>query len=690
MSEQQQDPLSKPVQYVKGVGPARAERLRRLGIETVEQLLLHLPRDYEDLSEVRAIAAIEPGQRVTVQGEIADLDVRQTRRGTIAAALLSDGTGHLRIVWFNQPHMVERFRIGQKVLVTGKATWYDGYFQMAHPDVRPLTDGMAQLPFLPIYPLTEQLSIHELRRIMREAVDRYAEFVPERLPESIRQRRGLPPVHEAIAQVHFPPNREAAERARRRLAYEEFLLLQLALAVRHRSFRFDRRAPKLEVTERIDERIRRLLPFKLTEDQERAIAEICADLRSGRPMNRLLQGDVGSGKTAVAVYAILVAIANRYQAAIMAPTEVLAQQHWRTFESYLAHSRVRRLLLTGALKPSERQEALRKIAAGEIDLVVGTQAIIQQDVQFDRLGLVVIDEQHKFGVRQRARFKQKGEDPHYLVMTATPIPRTLTMTVFGDLDVSIIRQMPPGRKPVRTYLIERDREEQMWEFVRRKLDEGRQAYVICPLVEESEKMDVAAAENVFHQLQAGQFAGVPIGLVHGRMNDAEKEAAMSQFREGRTRLLVSTPVVEVGVDVPNATIMVIIDAQRFGLSQLHQLRGRVARGTVPGYCFLLAQPTDELAKERLRVIVKTTDGFEIAEEDLRLRGPGELLGTRQHGLPELRIGSLIADADLITQARQDAFEIIRRDPRLELPEHRPLREAMINRFGLALQLADVG
>jgi ATP-dependent DNA helicase RecG len=683
------DRLDTPAQFVKGVGPQRAEKLLRLGIHTARDLLFYVPRDYKDLTDLRRIADVEFGKLQTVCGRVVDLDARRAQSGkTISAVLLDDGSGRLVGVWFNQPRILKRFHMDETVLFSGKPTLYEGRWQMQHPEVQQI-DAAAPEPYMPVYGLTEDLRPGEIRRILRGVVQEYAGLVPDRLPAALRQRLGLPDIATALAHVHFPPDREACRLARQRLAYEELLLLQLAMALRHRDFHDRREAPRFEVSRRLDERIRRLFPFQFTAGQDHAVGEIVADLASGKPMCRLLQGDVGVGKTAVACYALLVAVAQQHQAALMAPTEILARQHWQTLDRYLADSRVRRKLLVGSLSAREREETLAAVRAGEVDLVVGTHAVIQEDVEFARLGLVVIDEQHKFGVQQRARFRHKGLDPHYLVMTATPIPRTLTMTVFGDLDLTTIRDQPPGRQPVRTYLVKSADRTRSFDFVCRKLKEGRQAYVICPLVADSETLDLRSAERTAAELGKGEFAGFTVGLVHGRLSDVEKEAAMRRFREGRTHVLVSTIVVEVGVDVPNATLMMVLDAERFGLSQLHQLRGRIARGSYPGYCFLFASPRTADASERLEAVASTSDGFRIAEEDLRIRGPGEFLGTRQHGLPELRVADLIRDVELISEARRDAIAIVLADPELQLPEHQPLKQAMLDRFGEALELAQI-
>jgi ATP-dependent DNA helicase RecG len=487
-----------------------------------------------------------------------------------------------------------------------------------------------------------------------------------------------------------PESLPAAEAARRRFVYEEFLVLQIALGLRRRELRDRRQAPPLPLTATIDSRIRRLFPFKLTPDQDTAIAAICRDLASDRPMQRLLQADVGAGKTAVAVYALLLAVANKHQAILMAPTEVLARQHVHVVERYLAQSRVRRLLFTGGLTPRKRQAALGAIRKGDVDLVIGTQALVQDDVEFAKLGLVVVDEQHRFGVNQRARVRRLGVDPHYLVMTATPIPRTLALSVFGDLDVSTIRQMPPGRQPVSTRWLPASRRDWVYEQIRQGLAQGRQGYVVCPLVESSETLDLKAAEQAYEDLHAGAFHDFRLGLIHGRLQEEQKDEVMERFRRRELDLLVSTTVIEVGVDVPNATLLVIEHAERFGLSQLHQLRGRICRGALPGQCYLFADPANDDAKERLRLFTRLTDGFALAEQDARLRGLGELFGTRQHGLGELSTGDLTADFDILRMAREDAFQIVAEDAGLRRPEHALLRRAVLEKYGKTLDLAIVG
>jgi ATP-dependent DNA helicase RecG len=676
------------------VTPTRVELLARLGLHTIGDLLLHLPRSYEDLTDVRSIRGLTVGKIQTVQGEVVEIEGRRLDdgRAVVSVVLSDDGKSCLEGIWFNQAGAARRFRYGQRVSFSGKPRRYRGHWQMNNPRVQ-IVDGRDKSDdpqIIPVYPLTEDLRPETLRALIDKAILRYAAQLPDILPEELRRKRGWPALAQALREVHFPPSLAAARKARGRFVYEEFLILQLALALRRRDLRDRQRAPVLAATPAIDTHIRRLFPFRLTGDQERAVADICHDLASDRPMQRLVQADVGAGKTAVAVYALLVAVACKHQAALMAPTEVLARQHADTLEGYLAHSRVRRLLLTGGLSPRQRRDALQQIRDGAIDLVIGTQALVQEDVQFARLGLVVIDEQHKFGVHQRARVRRLGVDPHYLVMTATPIPRTAALTVFGDLDVSIIRELPPGRHVVKTRWLKEDQRPRLYEYLRKQLLTKRQAFVVCPLVEGSLALEAKAAIATHAELAAGPFKDFHAGLLHGRQDEDTKTAVMVDFRAGRLDLLVCTSVVEVGVDVPNATLLVIEHAERFGLSQLHQLRGRISRGTIAGECYLFADPATDDARERLTILTRTTDGFRLAEEDLRLRGLGEFFGTRQHGLGELRVGSLIADADLLSQARKDAFAMVLADAGLRKPEHVGLRAAVLERYGKTLDLAEVG
>lgn len=684
--------LATPVQFLKGVGPARAELLDRLGLHTVCDVLFFFPRDYQDFSDEREVDQLEEGKLLSVRGVVEDVDLRNTSSGgCILGVSVRSRTGHVRALWFNQPFMRDRFQFGQQVMLSGKAKYEGLVWQMHHPRVETL-DAEEEEPaakILPVYPLTEGLVQWQIRRIVRAAIDEYAPLLDEVFPDAFLRDHDLWPLQRALPEVHFPSDQESLDHARRRFVYQELFILQLALAVRRQQQRDQRRAPPLEATGKIDARIRRLFPFELTDGQRRAIAEISADMAKPLPMNRLLQGDVGSGKTVVAAYAMLLAVAHGYQAVLMAPTEVLARQHAMTLDRMLAASQVRRAQLTGGLTASQRAALLQMIADGQVDLVIGTQAIIQNDVAFAKLGLVVIDEQHKFGVRQRAVLKQTA-DPHYLVMTATPIPRSMTMTLFGDLDVSTLDDSPPGRQKINTYLAADAQRAKWWDFFRRKLREGRQGYVITPLVEESDQSEVVSLEETYESLANGELEAFRLGLIHGRMTPAEKDAVMDHFRSGEVQVLISTSVVEVGVDVPNATLMTIESGHRFGLAQLHQLRGRIGRGKYPGFCCVFGDPQTEESRERLRAFVASTDGFELAETDFRLRGPGDIFGTRQHGLPPLRIADLFHDRAVLEEARRDAQTVVATDPGLARDEHAKLRRMVLVRYGKALELGDVG
>jgi ATP-dependent DNA helicase RecG len=687
------NPLQIALQTLPDISATQLELLARLGLHTVGDLFFHFPRAYEDLNDVRSIAELSADGIQTVQGEVVEIEGRSLSDGrTVVSVVLSDdGKNCLEGVWFNQPFAAKRFRYGQRLSFSGKPKWYRDHWQMSNPRVQILDGDAAAGPgVVPVYPLTEDLRPEQLRSLLRKLLDRYASRLADALPVALRQKHDWPTSDRALRDVHFPPRLSAATRGRQRFVYEEFLILQVALALRRREVRDEGRAPILTTTPAIDARIRRLFPFALTADQDRAVAEVCRDLASDKPMQRLLQADVGAGKTAVAVYALLVTVANKHQAALMAPTEVLARQHALTLDRYLAHSRVRRLLLTGARTPAQRRAGLAALAAGDIDLVVGTQALVQEEVRFARLGLVVIDEQHKFGVQQRARFRRLGVDPHYLVMTATPIPRTVALTVFGDLDVSIIRQLPPGRQPVSTRWEPDSQRQQVYARLREGLTQGRQGYIVCPLVEESATLDVKAATQTHAELRDGPFRDFRIGLLHGRQDEATKAAVMDSFRKHELDLLVCTSVIEVGVDVSNATLMAIEHAERFGLSQLHQLRGRVSRGPCAGQCYLFADPSSDEGRRRLRAFLRTTDGFALAEEDMKLRGSGEFFGARQHGLGELRIGNLTTDVDLLRTARKDAFALVAGDPGLRRPEHALLRAAVLEKYGKTLDLAEIG
>ena len=693
--------LSDGLMYLKGVGPARVEVLARLGIRRVADLLFHFPRYYVNLTDLRKPEDLTEGKLQSVIGVVDSFERKQTRRGILLAmGMVCDGGGYLRAFWFNQLYHAEQMKSGRRLIMTGKPKWdnYKNCLVFMHPTLTWLADDEVETPLepmQPVYPLTEGLQHHHLRKIVRNALPVYVPLLDEVFPESFLADNKLLHIHDAVRKIHFPESPSDADLARRRFIFQELFLLQAALAIRRLQRQTTLKAPAIEISPKIDTRIRQLFPFALTESQEQVIREITADLRQPIPMNRLLQGDVGSGKTVIAVYAMLLTVAYDYQAAFMAPTEVLARQHLRTLQLMLEHSRVKIAPLFGGQKPTERAKVLEEIANGEAKMIVGTHAIIATEIEFQQLGLVVIDEQHKFGVRQRAKLKTgTGFDPHYLVMTATPIPRSVTMTLFGDLDVSIMCGLPPGRRKISTYLPEPGQREQWWDFVRKKLREGRQAYVVVPLVEESDNFDALSIRETYDALIAGPLQGFSLAMLHGRMSNEEKEKVMYDFRTGETQVLVATSVIEVGVDVPNATLMTIENGERFGLAQLHQLRGRIGRGEHPSFCTVFSdvfqKPHPEDALERLKAFVGSTDGFKLAEVDFEMRGPGELFGTQQHGLPPFHIADLARDRDVLLEVRPIALEMVRNDPGLAQPEHTKIRKQVLARYGKVLDLGDVG
>jgi ATP-dependent DNA helicase RecG len=686
--------LSSDVQYAKHVGPATAPLLRKLGIRTVCDLFYHVPSHYRDLSQIKKVSQVQVGGFETLRLQVHQIQLRKVGFWkTRLDVLAGDETGQILLCWFNAPYMRDRFQPGQRIIVSGKVGLYDR-LQIIAPSVEPDVedrDGLVHAGrIVPIYPLTERLRQSNLRRIIKSALDRYLDQIEEPFKQEHLKRRGLMPLRDAIRTIHYPDSQDQVPQSHRRLAYDEFFLLEMAMALRRRGVKESKEGIAFEVTPEIDARIRARFPFKLTRYQEKALAGIKADLASARPMNRLLQGDVGSGKTVLALYAMLVAVANKWQAALMAPTEVLADQHSRTISRYLEGSRVRIALLSAAVKPKERESVRRALEAGQIDIAIGTHALIEKAVQFARLGVVVIDEQHKFGVLQRARLRHKAHEPDVLVMTATPIPRTLSLTVFGDLDVSTIEGLPPGRQPVQTILVPEQEMQKAFAFIREHVQQGEQAFFIYPLIEESEKLDLKAATERAEFLQRQVFSEFKVGLLHGRMSPADRDETMRAFRDRQYHVLVSTVVIEVGIDIPNATIMVVEHAERFGLSQLHQLRGRIGRGHRKSYCLLFGYPTSEEAQKRLSAVCETSDGFRIAEEDLRIRGPGEFFGTRQHGLPEIKIGDLIGDYEILRTAREDAFALVAADPRLALQENRILRMNLAEKFKDRADLINIG
>lgn len=700
-------PLDKPVQYLRGVGPQRARLLAQLGIATVGDLVSHYPFRYEEQGRPQTIDTLRLNEPATVIGLVDSAHWRGGFRQAALHAIVRDSTGRMRVTWFNASYLRDRLGRGQALRLYGDIGEHEGLAQMVNPRVEWLDEDEDPKNWdfartVPIYRVSGSLTSGQIAKMVEAGLTEALPSLGETLPPSLLTRHGFPGLRDAVTWMHHPPGMEQSRSARRRLAYEELLQMQLAISLQRRFTAEYARAPRLLLTEAIDTHIRRRFPFTLTPAQDRVIAEIAADLARERPMTRLLQGDVGSGKTVVALYAALVAVAHRRQCAILAPTEVLAAQHFAGIEQYLAGSRVNRCLLTGKTTPAERQKLLEAIASGHMHLIVGTQALLESKVRFSSLGVVIVDEQHKFGVSQRALLRSKPKQgsgaqkraqpalvPHYLVMTATPIPRTLSMTVFGDLDVSIIDQLPPGRQPITTRIVRPAEEPQAWVQVRRRIVAGEQAYIVYPLVEESEQLDVKAATAELERVRHDLLPGARIGLVHGRMRAQDKSAAMREFQAGRVDALVSTTVIEVGVDVPNATVMVVQHAERYGLAALHQLRGRVGRGSKPSICLLMTENHGEPSSRRLHILCETRDGFRIAEEDLKIRGPGELLGTKQHGWPEFRVANLIDDVDLLMQARDDAARLVREDPRLLKPEHGPLRAELRRRFRDKVAFIDI-
>lgn len=680
----EESPLAAPIQYLKGVGPSRAAALARLSIETVEDLLYHVPRRHEDRRHLTSLRDLAHGAEETVEATVAAVSEFRPRRGlSIVKAALADETGIGYAMWYNQSYLKQQLRRGMRALFFGKVERRGGEIRLQSPEFE-VVEGDEEETWhtgrlVPIYPGTEGLSQRMLRTLVRTALTLHATRVPEALPEGLRRSRGLPPIHESLWALHFPETLEAQRAARERLAFEELLTLELGLLLRRRAAA-EADKPFRYADGTLVARFLSGLPFSLTTAQQRAIEEIAADVRGPRPMNRLLQGDVGSGKTVVAVASLLIAVQGGYQAALMAPTEILAEQHYLTIRPVIEPLGVRVALLVGGRHGQERAKGRHALRQGATDIAIGTHALIDEGVAFANLALVVVDEQHKFGVMQRARLRRKGFSPDVLVMTATPIPRTLALTLYGDLDITVLDELPPGRRPVATHWREASARGKVYAFVREQIQMGRQAYVVCPLIEDSEKLQARAAARLAEELQTAFFPDLTVGLLHGRMRAEEKDRVMASFRRGEIDILVATSVIEVGIDVPNASVMVIENADRFGLAQLHQLRGRVGRGAHRSYCILIASPTTEEGRQRMAVLAATGDGFRIAQEDLRLRGPGEILGTRQHGLPDLRVADLSADLSLLEEARNVAAEILRGDPRLSHLDHRGLRASVLRRF----------
>lgn len=679
-----------PVKFLKGIGPRRAEALERLGVFTVQDLLYHVPHRYVDASSVTPLAKARVGEETACVGRVVSKGVLPTRKGLkIFQAVLRDASGMLECAWPGQVFLDRTIEVGQLLLVAGPVRFYHGR-QMAPRETIVLGDATDTDPaglIIPVYPATEGLSHKQIRALVAQHLELLLPVVPDILPPELRDRFALPALADALRAVHRPTTLGEAERGRRRLAVDELLDLQLMLARARHIARHGQRGTRFEVHRTLTSQMREALPWDLTGDQKQAIREIFDDMTREVRMHRLLMGDVGTGKTVVALFAMLLALENGYQASLMAPTELLAEQHHRTIATLLSPLQLHPELLIGRLGAAEKRGARERIASGATSLVVGTHALVQEQVSFRRLGLVVIDEQHRFGVEQRAALMEKGEAPDVLLLTATPIPRSLALTRFGDLDLSALRERPPGRGTIRTALRTPAHRDRVFEFVRRTALDGGQAYVVLPVIEESERADLRAAETMAKTLTA-RWPDVKVGLVHGRLKPAERDAVMRAFRDGEVQVLVATTVIEVGIDVPNATVMVIEHPERFGLAQLHQLRGRVGRGTAESHCILMA--ASEQVPERLRAFCQVDDGFRIAELDLAERRQGDLLGARQSGGLDFRIARFPDDTDLLAEVRQLARVILDADPTLHLRSNRALRDRVLTRYPRGEALFRVG
>ncbi len=704
--------LHQDISQLRGVGARNLEKLQRLGINTVEDALYHLPSRYEDRRQLKTISRLVTGQQEVFFGTVlASGEVQTSRnRKKLYEVIVGDDRGRVSLKWFRyrKPWLEKRFPVGQQAIFVGDVKRYGAVPEIHHPDAELISNAaeldnyLADNPvefgrILPIYPATEGLSQKQMRKLWSQLVSSYVDHVPTYLPTHLLTKYNLFPLAQALRGIHWPAEDidldslvTGRDRARQSIVFDEFFFLELGLALKRAGVELES-GIAFSFNHKYTIPLNKALPFRLTDAQRRVLGDIKRDMMSPQPMHRLLQGDVGSGKTLVAMMAALIAIENEAQVAVVAPTEILAEQHFQTFSHWLEPLGLSACLLQGSMSAASKRRSLEKIAAGEVNLIVGTHAVLQDSVEFKRLGLGIIDEQHRFGVKQRSILKHKGENPDILVMTATPIPRTLSMTLYGDLSVSIIDELPPGRKPITTKLYKSGQRNKAYQLIREQLQLGRQVYIVYPLVEESEKSDLQAATVAADQLQDEIFPDTSIGLLHGQMKSAQKDAVMEAFRTGEVQLLVSTTVIEVGVDVPNASVMVIEHADRFGLSQLHQLRGRVGRGAEQSYCILIPSENYSYdADRRLQVMVETNDGFKIAEADLEIRGPGDFLGTRQAGLPEFRVANLVKDLRILEVARNEAFAYVAETDQLTTPDARPVREELIRRWGGRLELAAIG
>ncbi|MCF7802406.1 MAG: ATP-dependent DNA helicase RecG [Candidatus Marinimicrobia bacterium] len=688
-----------PVKFVKGVGERRARALEQMGITTPGELIYHVPRRYLDRSTISPINQLTVGAEATVVGRVTGVKMVRGKRRPYFQLVITDDTGFLTCRWFNGAQwLADRFNKDDVVAVSGKIDFFGG-LQISHPDFdilsddksNPINTGM----IMPLYPSTQALQKVGLdsrgfRRVLKPLMPALKHMVPDPLPEPVQRNYHLLPLADALEQAHFPDSLSHLNAGRDRLKFDELFFMQLLLAIRSSAVVRKTKRNQYEQPGDILDSQYKLLPYDLTDAQKRVVREIWNDLNSPHPMNRLLQGDVGSGKTVVSLLSAAIAAGNGYQTALMAPTEILAEQHYQNAVKFFEGSPIRSVLLTGSHTPAQKKEIYKALKSGYYHLAVGTHALIQGKVEFKNLQLVIIDEQHRFGVVQRGDLIEKAADADVLVMTATPIPRTLSMTIYGDLAVSILDEMPKNRQPIITRRVDVAKLGRVYDFVRQEIQAGHQAFVVYPLIEESEKIDLEAATKGYDHLSTQVFPEFKLALLHGRMSGTEKEAVMSAFAKNEIQILVSTTVIEVGIDIPNATVMLIENAERFGLTQLHQLRGRIGRGTHRSVCVLVQRKPNPESTHRLEIMVKTSDGFKIAEEDLKIRGTGDLFGTRQHGLPNLKLADLVTDAEILREARKAAFEVVDDDPQLRKSHHAGLRHVVLTEFNDLLGFAKIG
>ena len=673
--------INESIQYVKGIGPKKAEKLNKLGIYTIKDLLYYFPRQFEDRSIIKKIAQLEDEEKVTVKALITNIESYTPKKGmTITRIDVKDDTGFAKLTFFNKEYIKNTFRVGDSILAFGKVKKNGRFVELNSCELEYLSASPKNIgKLVPVYPLSYGVTNKDIMNTVRMVFENKDIKIPEYMPEYLLKKYRLCGIEYAIKNMHFPKDKESLKIALYRLIFEELLVLQLGLFM-YKGGSSDEKGILFKRNQRLDE-VLKSLPFSLTRAQNRALNEIIDDMCSEKVMNRLVQGDVGSGKTVVALLALAECVFNGYQGALMAPTEILAQQHYESFTETFEDIGINVELLTGSVTKKQKEGILQRAKDGEIDILIGTHALIEDNVEFKNIGLVITDEQHRFGVRQRGKLSSKGESPDILVMTATPIPRTLALILYGDLDISIIDELPPGRQPIETIAVEKKKRDKVYNsLVRREVDKGRQVYIVCPLVEESETLDITSATETAEEIKRDFFPDLRVGLLHGKMKPSEKDAIMTAFKNHELDILVSTTVIEVGVNVPNSTLMIIENAERFGLAQLHQLRGRVGRGKHQSYCVLIYGSNSEVCRKRMSIMEETNDGFKISEKDLEIRGPGEFFGTMQHGVPELKVANLFKHMKILKTVQQEARIIIGEDPTLDFKEYRGLKREIESKF----------